>query len=1054
MGQYIQKSSMRSKRVPLAVLLGTMFFSPGLAMAEVYPEELVDLSAGALITQGTKLLKSEKYDDAVVYFKEYLVRMESTDTDRVRSMKQRVRLRIATILSHLEDYQGSIEMLEAYTQELPLARPREAYKLLTINYNEAKDYERCIQAAQIALTQPEPKGLVEKEKKEENFEDLSKDELGGLSARQLKRYAEIEAEAAKEGRIDLSQNLNASDKAEPEYTLDELILLNMLLAESCTKLEDWETSVKPYKFVVEYAMQEDRKGYATMQLVNSLINLERFEEVKEFILQLCETDARYDIRVNMALMKAASSLLEHKEFDSALMLYRMILPRTEMIAYQERKMNEIRQEVGLPDVVVTIEKNESGRADTVFGYKNSGLSAIIKAQEAAGKLPKKPMELILLEESVGELANLAPYEDDVLYRIGQLYASAGRPWEAVEALDAVVARDPDGERGQRAFAESLMVYGTSLKQYDLVEERALDYLAKNKSGLGPRMVTHALISSYQSQDNWEAVKGLLPIIKGFEPSDDKAVVQYECELYYLQAIADLMLMEYAEARKGFWYVLAQYDKSHQQQNSLYWHAMSGLFLQEYEGALKELTKFAADFPRSQYVPSVLFHSGICLFALERYDEAEQKYTEVIENYPEDRVYSDACSMRADLFASKGNEWLEKAQEGYEEAIRTAQTDKQDSYAVFQMAAMFEMEERYDEIIEVVNAYLARQDKKADVAKAAYWIGKTKLAQGLIDEAVAEYRKAIVRYGDDVQQDGVDMIITELVNVSARLDEKQLAKLEESLLRSVENAKNETLRLRLLVLLAKINDEELELGKELLTQVTDLKSAPPPVLAIICDASFAENNYSNAEEILKLFKTKFEDSDFMRSAYKLRGYDLYSQKEYDETLKLIKETQELYGTDSDAVWAQIMRGDIQFNEKELDAARETYRAVLNVRGWRGEPYAEANYKLGLTEEAAGEYGAAHDWFQRTYVQYKGYDGGNWAADAYLGSARSLSALGKENDSRNTYRAMLFDKYVNTLPQADVAKKALGAEEVAEINAFIESGMQTNIVVSLEAEVPQK
>jgi hypothetical protein len=81
----------------------------------------------------------------------------------------------------------------------------------------------------------------------------------------------------------------------------------------------------------------------------------------------------------------------------------------------------------------------------------------------------------------------------------------------------------------------------------------------------------------------------------------------------------------------------------------------------------------------------------------------------------------------------------------------------------------------------------------------------------------------------------------------------------------------------------------------------------------------------------------------------------------------------------------------------------------------------------------------------------YAKGYWAAEAYLSSARCLKQMGLENDVRNTYRAMLFDKYVNGLPQANEAIAALGAEEVLEIKTMIASGVSTNLTVILEAEV---
>ena len=54
-------------------------------------------------------------------------------------------------------------------------------------------------------------------------------------------------------------------------------------------------------------------------------------------VSLYKTDARYDIRVNMAIMTTASILYNVGEFDSALLLYRMVLPREELISYQREK---------------------------------------------------------------------------------------------------------------------------------------------------------------------------------------------------------------------------------------------------------------------------------------------------------------------------------------------------------------------------------------------------------------------------------------------------------------------------------------------------------------------------------------------------------------------------------------------------------------------------------------------------------------------------------------------------------------------------------------------
>ncbi len=827
------------------------------------------------------------------------------------------------------------------------------------------------------------------------------------------------------------------------------MLLNMTLAEAYSKLEAWDESLKPYAYVIEHAIDEDRKGYAIMQMVNSLIELKKFKEVQDLVVQLYRTDARYNIRVNMALMSAASALFNAAEYDSALTLYRMILPRRELVNYQIVKLNEMLREARLPEVVVKTVTNDTGRVETLFGKKSA--DAYVDT-EANGALSVKPMSVVKLEESIGSLQSLPPYEDEVRYRMGQLYAAMGRPWEAVALFNVVSGGDPDGELEQRAFFECLQVLTDPLKEYEQVETDGLRFLNRYTEGVAPRQVAYQLTVVYQKQKRMADIKKLLPYIKGFVKSDDFLILQYECELYYMQAVADLVLLDYPAAEAGFKKVLVDYPDSREEDNASYWHAMSLLFLQKYESAFKEFESYSNKFPEGRWVDVASFRGGICLFGLEKYKEAQTRFTHVIETWPDSTIFPDACSLRGDIFGSQG--LLDAAIRDYKTAIRTANKPEQATYAVFQMAAVFDSEKQYDKIIDVVHSYMDRYGDEADIAKAMYWIGKTQIQQGLITDAVNSYFDTIVRYGGNVQQDGVDLILSELVQTaSRRLEPQDVTQLKEKVQAAISSTDSTTLKLRLRVLQAKLNGSEADLGKELLHEKVDLNQASPPVLAAVCNASLALKDYSRAAELLNIFQTRFGDSEFMQAAYKLREFDLYTSGDLDGAMKLVQETQATYGTAPDVAWAQLMKGRIFLQRGSLDKARDAFMGVLNVRDWRGEPYAEATYRLGEVEEKAGDPRKAFGWYQRAYFQYKGLAGGVWAADAYLASARCLHAMGLENDRRNTYRAMLFDPYVNKLPQAEEARKALGSEEVSTIELMLDSGVHTNITVTIDGETDE-
>ncbi|WP_372794079.1 tetratricopeptide repeat protein [Pontiella sp.] len=1030
------------------VILKIFFFCLFSASVTAFSQQKMDeVSASGLLYEASRNLSAGNYAAAIPYLQEYLTRMESINDDRVAALKQSVRLKLAKIYAHMEDPITASDYLQQYTRTLPRYQPREAWKLLALTLYESGQFEPCVVAVEMALTNPLRQELSNTEQKA-NVDEMTKEQMAGFSARQLRRIEEAAAEA--EDSISASISDEVPD-AEPEYTTAERVSLYMTLAEAQSELENWEASIAPYEYVIDNAEEGDRKGYAIMKLVKALIALERFDDAKDFIVTLYNTEARYDIRVNMALMNAAAKLFEVEKYDSALMLYRMILPRHEMVTYQVAKMNTIRRDAGLPRVEIQTTTNAMGRVLTIFGNQSEG--QVMVENTIVSGLPPKPEELVKLEEATQVLLGLPPYEDDVLYRTGLLFARAGRPWEAVSALDYIAGLEPDSEKGQDAFVQALMVLADPLKKYDLVEERGMLFLNTYTKGRGPRQVAHALTGAYQKQERWADIKELLPVIELFETSEDPAILQYDCELHYMQAIADIVLLKYDAALTGFERVLKDYPESHQEENSRYWHAMAQLFLKNYEDAVNEYDYYIDSWTNGVWLPSSTFHSGVALFGMEKYDEAQERFTQVINSFKESDVYSDACAMRADLQASKGE--LEAAQTDYEEAIAKAQLPRQATYAVFQLSAMFELEERYEEILNVVNAYLDRYGEEADVAKAAYWIGKTKQAQGLTGEAVEAYRETIIKYGAEVLQDGVDLIIGELLSIYQRqLDVAEQEALKESLRAAWEETDNVTLQLRIRVLLAWMEQNQLELGEQLIQELDQLEQAPPPVLGVICDASFELKDYTRAAEILDLFQIRYEESDFMRSALKLRAYELFDLEQYDAVRAIIAEAQARYGTALSAAWAQIMKGRVELREGHYDEARKTFEAVLSVRDWRGEPYAEATFYLGRVEEEAGDPRRAFGWYQRVYVLYKGYSGGYWAAEGYLASARCLEKMGRENDVRNTYRALLFDKYVNTLPQADVAINVLGPDEVNEIKTLIEQGMQTNLTVTVESKEPVK
>jgi len=1001
------------------------------------------MRADEVLREADFFLNSNRATESVPYLKEYLKRAEESEDARVLSMAQDVRFKLGAVLIQENKLFEATPLFEQYAIYRPSPKWRDAMKLQSTALLELGKLNECVSVTTHALAGPPADVLAELDaavavlaaaKKAEQGDDVG-------DGFEVDEYGEVIKKKDSDAK---PEEVHSSG-----YSVEDLLVLNMTLGSAYYELGQKDESIAPFSYVIEHTPNETHKGYAIMQVVNGLVEKKDFEKLAHWIPQLYQTDARYDIRVNLALMKAATALFDAGEYDNALPLFRMILPREELINHQSVRIWEMQLDAGLitPDQVPAQYKNQID--ETLFGKRYFVVPTEEFWSEADRTNPdlNKPKELMELEELIRTLQSLPPYENEVLYRNAYLYDEVNRPWEAVRFFDRVYEDDPGSDLGRRAFYEVIRLLLDPLDQRAEGEQRGFAYLDSNNEGMIPRQVAYLLTGYYQQHELMPEVKKLLSYIEKFVPSDDPAVLKYECELYYMQAVADMVMLEYKLAQAAFGKVLTAFPGSHQQENATYWHAITLMFQQKYEEALPEFEAYSENFPQGAWLASAAFQSGTCLFGMEKYDEALLRFTTVIDHYPESTVYPDACSLRGDIYGSQG--LLDEAIWDYEKAIASARTPAQAKYAVFQMTSVFEAEDRYDEIIQVVGDYMERYGAEADIAEGIFWIGKTKVNQGLVDEAVQSYSDAIVQYGTDLEQGGVDSMISEMVKLTKiRLSEAQRNQLKANFTAVISSTDSLTLQLRLRAMLSQMDGTEIELGKQLIAELSDLQNAAPPVLSVISDASFEVNDYSRAKEILNVFATKFEDSEFRRPAFKLRAFDLYQSADYEAALKVIADAQARYGTDYDVAWAQLMKGEIQIKQGQYDKAIETLTAVLNVIGWRGESYAEATYRLGQTEEVTGNFLKAHGWYQRAYFQYKGYADGVWAADAYLGSVRCLNQLGLTNDARNTYRAMLFDKYVNHLPQARQAQAALGAAETLEISEMLVAGVKTNLTITVQ------
>ncbi len=790
----------------------------------------------------------------------------------------------------------------------------------------------------------------------------------------------------------------------PDLEKEDIYNANLLLGQALFRLEKWQEAVEPLANAAKTAKDQRIKSLCQIMIVRALVEAENWRELFGWIPRIYRTDSKYDITLNLTLMKAGKVRFEDDDYLNALLLYRMVLPREELLEfsgeYEKKLTAKLNKDmkVGIPEAEVEERQNE------------------IKD----------------LKTSIKTLSELPAYEEEVTFRIGQIYAEVKRYWESYVLFDKLYNSDRNSEIGEASILQSVLIL-YDVGENNRAEERILQYLDEKPDGLYARTLLNMMVRDNLVRQEFSNVVGLRTSVEGLPAagSDDEKTLQ--SDLYFMLAFGYFQSKDYKLAGEQFSVILDSFTDSNHAADSLYYRGMTFMLQGDYVNALTDFKAYQAENEFGEHLSASLFREAVCEFGLENIPSAEAVFTRFIDKFSDDVLVSEAYSMRGDIEAAKEATYedphtLDRALADYRKGIDKAFSAQQASYAAFQAAKVYKLEFKWQEIIDLMQYYMDRWEEKANVAESVFWIGQSQIELDQVDDAVTAYLDAIERFGNDPLQQGVDKIILELVKISgyhlSDEDRDGLAVKVKLKLTSIDE-RMEVLRLRLQVTQALLEGDDIAaaLGAELLESNIKLALTTPASLSLMCDAAIDTGNIKEMDRLFEYFNSNYEESDLLWHAYRAKTHKLLTEEDFWGVLASIDEAQGLFGAEAFMAWAQIIKADTQFKMEKFKEAEKEFNMILGVPEWRGPVFAEAMYGMGRCRLALGDLETAHSFFQRTYLLFKSYADGEWAAKGYLAAADVLIKLGREEDAVKTLQAMLEDEYTNTSPLAEQVREQL-------------------------------
>ena len=715
----------------------------------------------------------------------------------------------------------------------------------------------------------------------------------------------------------------------------------------------------------------------------------------EKFLAYCDSSARCDIGLNLAMLEGGDRAFEAGEFITALNLYRLIQLSDELKADYEKRIASLTAELAKPAAWVPQTQRDAQTAQRT-------------AEERRLQQMKDELEALTMQN----------YDNDVRLRMAQCYDSMERRWAAYEIFNYIHTTFPESAQAEqsRFFAFQTLM---ALSEYEQAKTEGYAYLEAYPDGGFFDEAALALMHLHILTDEMENADAL-----GQEQLAREIPNRFADQICFLLGYIRFQQMDYAEAKPYFERTSAEWPAGAYVQEGVYWVGMCDLFLGQFDAAVAVFENYLnnAEFEPKEFAEDIMYRLGMARYGQNNYAGAEKAFLDFIAAFPESELRSEAYSMIGDLRGAEGD--LNASLEFYAKARETALNMEQENYAVFQMAKVYELDKRFEELIALMEKYGEQWGEQGDFAQAGLWMSKAWKALGDDGKALDVNCHIITTYGGNPALDSIDVMLKQMIQNARKSDTQYVAGIKERLTVPMADAAgaSKPLYYRLSAFFAQIvpADEREQLLAPVMDE-TDLKLLSPLPLHLRAETFIQRGEPQRVQEIYNYFVSAYSSSELMPDMLNSTIAALIAAGDFDGALKLADDSLRRFDGYASAGMTQKLLADALRNMKNYDAAIEAYNKFLGVRDWRGALTPQVLYWIGISKFEQGKTEEAFAYFQRVYVLYEGYP--EWVAKAYEASVACLQKLERTDDVIKTWEEMVMNPSVAATPEGARAKAEL-------------------------------
>lgn len=880
------------------------------------------------------------------------------------------------------------------------------------------------------------------------FDRLEKDHPDSthLKTATLKRIDILRVMQRTDEAIQLMKDLLGGKKSTLNLSYSEE---NKVLKDLCTTLY-YKNRLKeglPYfNRLITTSRSSDDRGLAAAASFEAYLDAKQLDAAMELLPYLAkEFDARYQPRLNVALLKASDQMNDQARLSDASILLNLIKTTDLMIEFHDRK--------------VAVKKK---RIETYEALKRGN-----------DRINELKQEIQALEKTLTQLRKLPTLRNELLVRRARNFSKTSRPYESFWMFYDLLKENPEDKQSEfyhyAAFSGARKVNKDSV-----VLELGRSYRSQYPTGDFYSDVTAGLVDKLkllEESDEWIAIVVDYLNRKPHDPFSSNFLALWSGHKIEKEELEGLIQQ------------CQQWRELHSDpvfaDGLFFWPALAHLQLSDFQAALDNFSALLAEYPTSLYAEDSTLRKGICQFYVEAYSDSRDTLLAFTEKYTESQSMDQAFYFLGEIESIAGD--LETALAYFKKADEKTLSQVMHDTVAFRIGDILEAKADYSGMLEHYKSYTERFGETGRLTDAYLQIGRAYEYLNQPNAMLALYRETIERFAGAASNQGVDALIEDyaekyysnhkrLTRTVAFLNQMRDdlsyretmltdrgalfevfyydADIDPTLYNRLRNHPNFTLGLMddFSLMQTMVPDYRSELAaypeqtpealyRELLERFRKKGDR-------IAECRMLMGLYRRGEELAP--KSPFSSEFIQPLTPRLLLYvaDYSRQKDMSFAENTWNHLLETYPVDDAAIVAHLRLADLRTDANDLEAAlahlqsietnfpsspqipavilqqgellsqlgkgeeaREKYQYILRVPGWRGIAHARALLQIGSAYMAEEALDKAHGFFERTFLGYSNFP--EVAAEAYLADAEALLRLNDPQGAKLTLSEALTE-----------------------------------------------